>query len=727
MGNLQKIAAAGGLAGLCLLSACGSSPAPRPVEEGLELVLPAGRGGTVSLTLPPSESMAIDTIAGPEDRPKAIVSLTPNERARIRAVAIPEAGTDAYTRTEYLLAAGLDSVEVIADPAGEGGVPLVSYFTGDSASLERVWACGSNQLLALRATMAGDSRGILLRYLADALRSASREPWDGERSVYLADRTRLEIFREAGEGDVTPPPYIRHSLHLSVLPTVHRLNLLDTLTIDFSPTPADSQMALNPPERAGGSVGALTPLRGEVNQSGGSMVCVADSERVFQGVYSTSLEGFFLREDDSGYPLKGQVKLNLSFCCGAWLHPWSETPADYDLTIEAPAGYSIYAPLEEVWSRSTDTLQTARFTAPEGGIRGPVAWAVGYFRQEELRPGSSAILPESDSLSGADSTGQAPPALQTRTAVDWAANLNRFCWRYMGFEGARLDYILIRGVDGRVLRAGPGCLFVSPELLVSLGEYPSWPDSLSSGHRPLGADVVGAATAAILSRSTHLAPALERTLCGWSVLRYYEDNFPDDAPGSGMMRQAFLRYYLYATATEGGTEYAVADPRLWDSPLADPVLLGKAPLVLDMFAERFPRFELGLQRSMSSLRHSGNSFLRLHSAFRISEDSDHEEFFWKWLTYPGVPQLMVTWSDSAGVLYLQVSQWQPGLDFPLELDSVRVGFTDGSAAGLGLSRRQGGHLYVAVLPDTSREVLSLEVNPDFRVPADAVYRRGRPE
>jgi len=727
MGNLPKIVATGGLAALCLLSACDSSPAPRPMDGGLRLVLPAGKGGKVSLTLPSSEFTAIDTIAGPEEQPTAIVSLTPNERARIRAVAIPEAGTDAYTRMEYLKAAGLDSVEVMVDSQQEEAAPLVSYFTGDSASLERVWACGSNQLLALRATMAGDSRGILLRYLGDALRAAGREPWSGERGVYLADRTRREIFREAGEEDVTPPPYIIHSLHISIHPTVHRLDLLDTLTIDFSPTPEDSQLALNPPERAGGSVGALTPIRGEVNQSGESMVCVADSERVFQGIYSTSLEGFFLREDDSGYALKGQVKLNLSFCCGAWLHPWSETPADYDLTVKAPAGYSIYVPLEEVWSRSTDTLQTSRFTTPEGGIRGPVAWAVGYFRQEELRPGSSAIFPESDSLIDSDSTGEAPPALETRTAVDWAENLNRFCWRYMGFEGARLDFILIRGVDGRILRAGPGCLFVSPELLVSLGEYPTWPDSLSSGHRPPGADVVGAASAAILSRSTHLDPALERALSGWSVLRYYEDNFPDDAPGAGLMRQAFLRYYLYATETEGGTEYAIADPRLRDSPLVDPVLLGKAPLVLDLFAERFPRFELGLQRSMSSLRHSGNSFLRLHSAFRISEETHQEDLFWKWLTYSGLPQLMVTWSDSAGVLYLQVSQWQPGLDFPLVLDSVRVGFTDGSSTGLGLSRRQGGHLYVAVLPDTSREVLSLDVNPDLRVPADAVYRKGRPE
>jgi hypothetical protein len=712
---------------LAILAACGGTPPPRPPEEGVDLTLPAGRGDTVSMTLPPSDATAVDSITGPHDNPTAVVSLTPNESARIRAVAIPEAGTDAETRMEYLREAGLDSVAVIGGPEDGDGVPLVSYYTGDSASLERVWACGSNQLLALRATMAGDSRGILLRYLGDALRSAERRPWSGLRSVYLADRTREEIFREAGEGDVTPPPRVSHSLHLGIFPTVHRLDLLDTLTIDFSRTPADSQLALNPPERAGGSVGALTPIRGRVSQSGGMMVCSADSERVFRGVYSTSLEGFFLRADGHEYTLMGQVKLNLSFCCGAWLHPWSEGPADYDLTIEAPAGYSVYAPLEEVSGSSTDTLETRRFTSPEGGIRGPVAWAVGYFDREELRSGSVAILPESDTLAASGEEEDARAGLQTRTAVDWAENLNRFLWKYMGFEGARLDYILIRGLDGEVLRAGPGCLFLSPELLVSLGDYPSWPDSLRSGSRPPGADVVGAATAAMLSRSTYLDPALERALCGWSVLRYYEDNFPDNAPGSSMMRQAFLRYYLYRTEVEGGTEYSIADPRVTDGPLADPVLLGKAPLVLDMFADRLQRFELGLQRSLGSLRHSGNSFLRLHSALRITDDPGREALFWRWLTYPGIPQLMVTWSDSAGVLYLQVSQWQAGLDFPVMLDSVRVGFTDGSSAGLVLSRRQGGHMYVAVLPDTTREVLSLEVNPDRRVPADAFYRRGSSE
>jgi hypothetical protein len=660
-------------------------------------------------------------MTGPADIPTALVTLTPNERARIRAVVIPEAGTDASTRVAYLREAGLDSVEVI----GRGEVPLVTYYTGDSASLERVWACGSNQLLALRATMAGDSRGILLRYLGEAFSNAEREPWEGLRSVYLADRTREQIFEEEGEEDVTPPPRVHHSLSLRVRPTTHRLDLLDTLTVDFSRTPADSQLVMNPPEWSGGSVSALTPLRGEVRQSGGRMVCLADSQRVFRGVYSGSLEGFFVREEGSEYALEGRIKLNLSFCCGAWLHPWSEHPSDYTLRISAPPGYSIYAPLAVVDSSLTDTLKTVELTTPEGGIRGPVAWAVGYLTRRELRSGSSVILPETDSAAVQDADSMA--AMRTVAAVDWAGNLSRFCWRYFGFEGARLDYVLISGDGNRVLRPGPGCLFVSPELLVSLGDYPAWPDSLRRGIRPQGADVVGAASAAILSRSTHLDPALEEALCGWSVLRYYGDNLPPGAGSGAAMREAFLRYYLYRTESLGGTEYSIADPRLPQSDLEEPVLIGKAPLVMDMLARSLQRFELGLRRSLASLRHSGNSFLRLHSATRIPEGSEDDELFWKWLTYPGIPQVMVTWRDSAGVLYMDASQWQPGLDFPLRMDSVRVGFTDGSAATLGLSRRQGGQMYVAVLPDTSHRVLTVHLNSRCRIPADFLYRRGGQE
>lgn len=711
---------------MAALSACGPAGEPRQVQAGTTLELPAAGGGSVSLELPTSESTAVDSMTGPADIPTAIVTLTPNERARIRAVVIPEAGTDASTRVAYLREAGLDSVDVL----GDGDVPLVAYYTGDSASLERVWPCGSNQLLALRATMAGDSRGILLRYLGDAFAGATRQPWDDLRSVYLADRTRPQIFEEAGEEDVTPPPHVHHSLGLRVRPTTHRLDLTDTLTVDFSRTPSDSQLVMNPPEWSGGSVSALTPLRGQVRQSGGRMVCRADSQRVFRGVYSGSLEGFFVREEGSDYALEGRIKLNLSFCCGAWLHPWSADPADYTLRISAPPGYSIYAPLEEVDRTESDTLQTVTLTTPEGGIRGPVAWAVGYLGRRELRSGSSVVLPEPDSTvvsqvsdSATVQSSDTVAAMRTLAAVDWADNLGRFCWGNLGFEGARLDYVLISGDGSQVLRAGPGCLFVSPGLLVSLGDYPSWPDSLRRGIRPRGADVVGAASAAILSRSTHLDPALEKALCAWSVLRYYEENLPSRAEGGSLMRQAFLRYYLHQSEDLGGTEYALADPRLLGSDLEDAVLLGKAPLVLDMLDRSLQRFALGLRRSLASLRHSGNSFLRLHSASRIPAGTEEDELFWKWLTYPGIPQVTVTWQDSAGVLYLDAAQWQPGLEFPLRMDSVRVSFTDGSSASLHLSRRQGGQMYVAVLPDTAQRVLSVRLNSDCRMPADFLYRR----
>ena len=71
---------------MAALSACGPAGEPRQVQAGTTLELPAAGGGSVSLELPTSESTAVDSMTGPADIPTAIVTLTPNERARIRAV-----------------------------------------------------------------------------------------------------------------------------------------------------------------------------------------------------------------------------------------------------------------------------------------------------------------------------------------------------------------------------------------------------------------------------------------------------------------------------------------------------------------------------------------------------------------------------------------------------------------------------------------------------------------
>ncbi len=160
-----------------------------------------------------------------------------------------------------------------------------------------------------------------------------------------------------------------------------------------------------------------------------------------------------------------------------------------------------------------------------------------------------------------------------------------------------------------------------------------------------------------------------------------------------------------------------------ESPLHDPVIFGKAPIVIEFLIYEIPAFERAVPRALRNLRHSGDSFGRLFSAMGIPESSGYGEMFFQWLYSPGVPQLEIMWTDSSGTLNLFVEQLQPGQDFPLGsiLDEVRV-HTGTGIIDLDLTPGSTEGIYIADIQAVTERILAIDIDPDGFLPADIVYR-----
>jgi hypothetical protein len=678
------------------------------------LTLSAGKG--CSVVLPVTSDMFADTVLEGSARRSALISMPPDMIA-LSALVIPDNGPDAESRLRFLTQSGAEQAEAVRRQASrdDAGIELLTYVTTDSSAVERLWYRGSNEAVVCRAKMEGRTPGLLLSYAGPLLEQAEYVPWQDERNVRLSDRSREMLELEMQEVDVSPPPEIEHDLLVEVIPSERRLLVRDTLRIDFAPTGSDSQLAFYVPGLGEPSSGRFVALRGTVRPLSDSAVCIGDSTLQFEGLYERDYQGFNLEAEDEAYGLRGQVRLTSSFCCGAWFYPGADVPADYQVTVVRPPGLDVYVPLTPSSGERSDTSSQVSYRSSEGGIRGPVAWAVGSFERAETSSQRSTIIHPPIGESNAEGL---------RSAMGWAETLSEVMWDNLGFPGARLDVVIVESLDRQVLQVGSGCLMISPHLLEGLAGYGSWPDSLVRGNRIAQAPVVAKAASAMLLRSTYLDPSLRSILCTWAVFLFYSD-LADNPEREAELLEAYRRYYLYSTERAGGVEHALADPLLISSGLAEPVLLGKGPLVLTMFERRLPRLRYALPRALSNLRHSGNSFLRLFSALRLQEGGEEAEIYWKWLFYPGVPQLKVEWTDSASVLTMRIRQCQPGMVFPVDFDRVRARFADGESGLLEIHSPGIGGRLTAVLPEDHGEVWSIDLNPEGFLPVDCIYERIR--
>lgn len=669
----------------------------------------AGKGVFIRMTLA-SEELE-NSLLYRDEIPVELRVSSDNCVSTITAMLVPGCGSKPSDRMEYLSGSSVRNLDTsfVRTPDENPGFTVVMYVKGDSSVVERVWNRGGGELAVLQVKSGNTSFSILLASTGALLSTAEVvEPASGlSRSVYLSDRHRSEIVEEVN-ADVTVPPEITHRIILSVDPMERKMSVLDSLTIDFRPTQSDSQLIMYLPYCHDGT--SFEALAGSAANSGDSVLCTADSTRIFSGLYSGNWSGF-ISSSTNRITVDGlHINPFTSFQSGMWFYPGCGNPSIYTLDISVPDNcYEVYAPLQEVSREIHDSLLTISYVSPMGGIKGPLSWATGGFTENSIAGGRSRyICPKSDST-----------ALEM---IDIADDIAEVLWSNMGYDGARLDIVVVKSLDVPVLITGPGCVFLSTDMLASVRGYETWSDSLIHGTAVPSTSIVFETAKAYLAGSTYLSASLRDMLAAWSV---YKFTLSTDELVSTQLLEAFRKYYLFTSEVTGGIEFAIADPQLSESPLHDPVILGKAPVVIEFLIHEIPAFERAIPRALGNLRHSGDSFSRLFSAMGIWESSGYGEMFFQWLYCPGVPQLEISWMDSSGTLKLWVEQLQPGQDFPLGsiLDEVRVSFSETGPIDLELSHGSKEGLYRGGLSANAERVLAIDIDPYGILPADIVYRR----
>ena len=676
--------------------------------------LDAGRGVLVRLPLP--SGVILDSLIVDDSTSSAILGFQhPGEGGQVIAFLENDCGNSAEDRKYQLESTGFTDIELTSISGTRDGSEwqLLRYSAGDSTFFERVWPRGSGELLVLSIRMYGLPGGRTLGKLEQLFSGAEAVQWKGLRSVYLSDRSREEIENDLENVDVTPPPYVTHRLHIEVIPSSHYFSVTDTVFIDFNPTQSDSQLTFVLPPDIDTSTGIFDATEGRTIDDTDSVLCIADPDtRLFSGVYQKMYNEFYLTDDSER--ILGQVRLSSSFCAEAWFYPGSHLPSVYSVHVKVGRDFDVYVPFEETYRIETDSNVVIGYRSPEGGIHGPVSWVVGSAFSDTLLAGRTNFIYPGD---------EGGISEQISAAMYWTETTAAILWNSIGFEGARLDYVIVSSLDAAVLLEGAGCIFASPDVLAGLAGHDSWVSDLAEGIHVAETAVVALSASAMMRLSTHLPDELRAMIAAWTVYLFCSSVAEESASEGALVLEAFRKYYLYSTEIAGGTEYSLADPELLSSPLRDPVLYGKGPCVLAYFADQLPRFSSGLKRALGSLRHPGNPWTRILSGLRLPSESRLTEFFWDWLFYPGIPQIRVNWMQTGGILVLTAEQKQPGNEFPMQLIELEMTFLDGTQATAGLEEYGAG--YTAVIPHPPDTVASIDLNPSGMIPADITYERNR--
>lgn len=625
----------------------------------------------------------------------------------LRAGLLQGSGSTPGSRAEYLRTTGFSDAIVLSGSSRTSGVTVVGFTEGDTCRLERVWPRGGGELLAVSVEGLSGTPEALLSRTERMIEHATPVPWPGLRTPFLSDRSLDDIRADLYLQDSDRPPGVSHRIRLELLPLEQAFVVVDTFSVDFNGTSGIDEMRLALPVIDGSAPDDIAAIQGSYTRGADSVMCMPDpGTMVFTGVYGSRFDSYY--RGDRGF-VTGQVRLASSFCCGEWFYPGAEIPSSYELTALVPMGGEFFCPLEPVDRSRSGSTGVFTFASQPGGISGPLPWAAGDLEQTYISGGRSRLVHIPLSGSSADS------------AVHRASILADMLWDRLGFEGARFDIVLLESVDRPVLAGGPGFLCLSPDRLALLDGCALWDDTLSSGIRPEGPVVVANASKAFLAMSSHLPEYLSAPLAAWSVYLFVEAGASrEDAEN---ILECFRRYYLSSTAGVTDEEFAIADASLAGTSLEEPVLMGKAPMVLAMFSSVMPGFEPGLRAALGRLRHPGAALLSLSSAVGLSGDPAMESLFWDWMCMPGVPQLLVTWHESGGRVDFSVEQLQPGPGFPLPLGEIRFVYEDGrTAAGWIYGPTQDGGYWALHNPGNGR-LASIDVAPSRFLPADIIYSR----
>ncbi|MBN1433724.1 hypothetical protein JW921_03125 [Candidatus Fermentibacterales bacterium] len=604
----------------------------------------------------------------------------------------------------------LDSLGVYS--AGFDAHGLLHYQDSRGASvIERIWPRGGSEAIVLRARAEGLSQSVLSSGFDRTLADAGLERSPAERGVYLSDTDSGSLLARVMDRDVSLPPELDHRLYLHLRPDSGSLSVTDTLTVVFTGAPEHGHLALCMPAE-----GTITDIEGFSTHSADSLLCHPDSlTGSYTGVFRAELDPFYVSSSyGDSVVVRGQVRPSSSFCAELWFYPGSALPeVGYSrVAVRVPVFLEACVPMRLDSTVFEEDEAVYFYSSGQGGMRGQLAWAVDSYTRISIAGGRSRLYYPSSSR---------PEDRELLLAVSGAELLAASIWDELGFEEAGLDFYLVDPLVGEATLRGSGCLLVSASRLAAIPAASAWLDSLVAGSRPEGTDVAARAAQAFLDRSTYLSPELRSVLSGYLVFRLAERSSERSDAGS-LLREALLKYYLFETERIGGTEYAIADPQLLESPLREAVLLGKGPLVMSYLASTVGGFESGLSRGLSSLRHSGDPYLRFESAMRIGPGSFEEELFYSWLFGPGIPQVSVCWSDSAGGIRLESRQIQPGPDFPVVYEGCRVILRDGTTLDARLPPDYGGGSVFLPL-GTSSGVVDVVVDPECLIPCDFTYER----
>jgi hypothetical protein len=571
--------------------------------------------------------------------------------------------------------------------------------SGDSLTLSRHFPLGGGSVLILTGTSPDPGR---LSAVKSMLEGSILERWPGLRSVTLSDTSPASIDSARNRIPRDAPLIIHHNVDIRFAPTHSEssLTVVDTLSFSGRYSPflsVNRDMA-----------GTLEAVVGSIEyEAHRGWRCVADSSLFppeFVGVYREVIPRNWYTTDASTGEILGRSRLNSSLLGGRYL-PVGDYPNRFDIQVTAPRGMQVFVPLSPSYSLN-DTLQA--FTTGTGLVRGTVPVFIGDYEELLLSDGRSRLLIQADIDDESMEQG-----------LHWADNLGGFLQQHLGFPGSTFSILVLEDDGNGFSVPYHGCLVVSPGALESVSGVFSWADSLSVGRPGRGIGVVASAAASFTLQSIYIDPVLADMIQAWIPCRFMAVYGTQD--GLIGMRRAYRKYYLHQTEATGGLEHALSDPDLRGSPLYDPVVRGKGPVVLE-YLEREGCLR-SLPNLLDNLRHSGSYWPKLHTNLGFFEGQSRYRLIRDFLYTPGIPQVEVEWWIEGGVLQAFTRQMQPSDSFSIQFRSAVLLFENNDPITIMLSQDSSGRLSGIIPSRASDPVVGIDVNPEEVIPADIVYRR----
>ncbi|MCK5842045.1 MAG: hypothetical protein KAH31_07750 [Candidatus Sabulitectum sp.] len=580
----------------------------------------------------------------------------------------------------------------------------------DSLQFNMEWHVGGSTVLIFSVTIPDRGDEQLISQVRSVCTGASVVRPPGLRSIFLSDRTGSLIDSERASTAVEPPPDVTH--HLMVYyqqdSTGSLLETIDSLVVNFTESNADS-MAFTFIHRSTGSVISSTAGHFRRDSIQNKYLCFADSTGMYTGVFRNQFQINIPYLDSQGR-VSVQSRLTSAYLSGDGYYPISVVPENYNVRVFLPDSISSWAPLLR------GELPDQWYSAP-GGIVGGLPIAIGNYTESQLFPRYRMLIFEGSPISPLDSIAVRRMASILRSTLD--------------FPSAEFSFVEVINPAGPVVTSAFGGMLFSRGSLESLADVSAWDENFANGVIPPGSNILIGAAEGILMQSLQLDPILADMLASWIPVRYYAAN-TDNSHGLALIREAYLKFYLFNTEDLGGNgntpviaEHSLGDPMLNDSPLRPFVARGKGVVVMEYLYSL--RMLNRLPYLLQDFTHasSGNFWLKVSSSLRVFRGTDKYDLLRALLYQPGIPQIQARWWEDNDKLFVHMTEIQPGLPFNLEFGECRLHFSDTTVVREMTHSIESGLNQCTIGLSGSGEVNAIDVNPTRVIPADIMYTRVR--